>query len=319
MLAHVDNSEDCCLRFVAACKRRLLGTYAQLKRGELRRNGGVFDLLHDVAKSETPIEWTETLSEDLFLKSPPETRSTTFHRPHVLTRLYDCAFCNRKKSAAHKLLTCGACRDAAFCGPACQKAALKQKKHPKDCGPPFRPKPSAYRRAVVDFVLSALAVASHLVARGVWKGCHSRDNDPLRSFSSLPVEQFLGVAACCLFELAPVEGHNVVAMAFQLDAIDPTCSGGYRDWLLASRLPVVPQDRNIHVVADNDSIARALNQVQLSKAALDRKAFHRFLKPIANAATTFDADLYASIDEHYSRTNSVGRVPPLAEPLRSFV
>ena len=308
LLAHIDHDDGRCRRFVAACKRMMLGTYEDLKRGRLKSTGWVLELLDIVARAECPIDWGDTPSEDLFLKAPSEMRRKTYDRPFVTTRLDACAFCDRKRSDVYRLFTCSQCYDVAFCGLTCQKAALKQKKHPRDCGPPFRPKPSAYRRAVVDFCMSVFAVASHLVATGVWTSFGSIGN-------SEPLSEFLGAAPCSLYSLRPVEGHNVVARAFSYDIIEEICAGDYRDWLSHTTLPVIPQDTNLCFSSNED----AVRDIEASSAAIKRKTFRKLLKSVAETATTFDAELYASFDRHYSRPNALGTVPPRAEPLHSIL
>ena len=48
-----------------------------------------------------------------------------------------------------------------------------------------------------------------------------------------------------IFDLRPVEAHNVVARAFEIDAIDVYDSGDYHDWVHRCAIPAIPMDENI--------------------------------------------------------------------------
>ena len=348
--AHVDlDGEDGrCRRFIAACKRRMLGTYEdRIEKGHVpkRWSGALYECFRNVVEAEMSTVWLDSHYTKLFHATPPERRRLQRYgdRESPYTRLDTCAHCQKKRSATHKLLTCAQCRDVAFCDVNCQRRALKAKTHRKHCANPFRPKPSLFRHAVVDLVVTALAVSAYLVDKGIWKPYGGGDDDSdeetasddddgvyRRRFST--IQRFQSCVMFTLFDLRPVEAHNVVARAFELKAIDDWDSGDYHAWVHRCSIPVIPMDENIKnrvPVMPGESDAEIQQKMEQKghdlrrefEQTLDnvvRKALNKLILPIKDAATGFTNDLYAAIDRHYGRPNSIGPIPSTAEPLLSL-
>ena len=287
-------------------------------------------MLCSVVEAEIPCAWLATPAHQLWRRLPPAFhRSTLDFSVGAPGAAGVCAACGAEPASSPGLvlMECTRCRDGAFCGRDCQRAARVAGRHPRGCAP-FRPEPSRARAAVVRLSGAVARLCRYFVVNGLAEDTGA----PCRH-----VLADLGQCVSVLFKLRAVEAHFEVAAGFGCQALSTMHTGSYSDWLVQTGLPHIPSDpclvpnnsiwttpgmsdrevRRRRDQAEAQSRSRLKFRGKLSNTALKSVSYRNRVEPAAQQAHVFSAEVTAAFASAWTARIQDAEVtaPKAAKPL----